>query len=250
MPEERLQKFLASAGLCSRRKAEELIQQGRITIDGTIVTELGMKIDPERHTVACDGVPVVRPEGRKVYILMNKPRGVVTTASDPQGRPTVLSLLTGIRERVFPVGRLDIDTEGALLLTNDGELANRIIHPRFEINKTYHVVVRGQVAPQAVRDLEQGILLEGKKTWPASIRILEKKETVTRLSIVIHEGRKRQVRKMFEAVGHPVLALKRVAYGNLRLGPLPSGSYRFLSPQDLDSLFSGKSPLTKKKIPS
>ena len=158
--------------------------------------------------------------------------------SDPQGRPIVMDLLPDIRHRVFPVGRLDLDSEGALILTNDGTLANKIIHPRFEVNKTYEATVRGVPGAAGLKQLEQGIMLEGRKTWPATIRILHRKKGATTIEVIIHEGKKRQVRKMFQAIGHPVLRLKRTAYGGLQLGTLARGKYRFLTKSDLKKLFS------------
>lgn len=235
--EERLQKILAQAGVCSRRAAEEMIRQGRVKVDGAVVTEMGIKIDPNRHRISVNGKPLQGSE-KKVTVLLNKPKGYVTTMSDPQSRPIVTSLVKDIDQRLFPVGRLDLDTEGALLMTNDGELAQKLLHPKFEINKTYQVTIRGHIDPQKIQALEQGIDLDGRQTWPAKISIREKSEKTTSLHIIIHEGRKRQVRRMFEAIGHPVIHLKRLAYGNLRLGNLSPGKYRFLSPKDLASLFS------------
>lgn len=235
--EERLQKILAQAGVCSRRAAEELIRQGRVKVDGAIVSEMGLKFDPTRHQITVNGKPLQSSE-KKITLLLNKPRGYVTTMSDPQGRPIVTSLVKEVDLRLFPVGRLDLDTEGALLMTNDGELAQKLLHPKFEVNKTYEVTIRGQIDPKKIQSLEQGIDLDGRQTWPAKIAILKKTEKTTSLHIVIHEGRKRQVRRMFEAIGHPVIHLKRLAYGNLQLGSLPLGKYRLLGEKDLNRLFS------------
>jgi 23S rRNA pseudouridine2605 synthase len=237
MSEERLQKILAKAGLASRRNAEELIRQGKVTVDGKVVTEMGFRADPDLQVIAFEG-RLLFPEEKKIYLLLNKPRGYVTTLHDPQGRPIVTSLLTGITSRVFPVGRLDFDTEGALILTNDGDFAQRILHPSFEIERTYQATVRGLPAREKITQLEEGIELEGQKTWPARISIIAQKSTTTTLEITIHEGRKRQVRMMFQAIGHRVLALKRIAYGGLRLGDLPTGHYRQLTPADLALIFS------------
>ena len=248
MAEERLQKILARAGVASRRKAEELIRQGRIQVDGKTVTELGRKFDPARVWITFDGRPVA--EEKPVYILLNKPRGYVTTLSDPQGRPIVTDLLHGVSQRLFPVGRLDLDTEGALLLTNDGQLGNYILHPRFEVNKTYEATVRGIPGLEKLRRLEQGLLIDGRKTWPARARILARKQDRTTIEIIIHEGRKHQVRKMFQAIGHPVLHLRRTAYGRLKLGSLAVGKYRYLSTKDLKKIFSGKIPFTIKNLPA
>jgi 23S rRNA pseudouridine2605 synthase len=233
---ERLQKVLARAGLASRRKAEEFIAQGRVMVDGRRVEKMGELVDPERQTITCDGRPV-RETAEKVTVLLNKPAGYVTTMADPQGRPIVSALIDEPGLRLFPVGRLDLDTEGALLLTNDGDLAQRILHPSKEINRTYQARVQGRPAAEGLEALRRGIILEGRRTWPARIRVLRREPGATTLEVVIHEGRKRQVRKMFAAIGHPVLYLKRVAYGGLRLGGLPRGKYRRLSEDDLRLIF-------------
>ena len=232
----RLQKFLADCGVASRRKAEALIAAGKISVDGMIITEMGAKIDPESQVIRYNDTLVTR-QHKHIYILLNKPRGYVTTLSDPQGRPIVTSLLKNVTARVFPVGRLDIDTEGALILTNDGNLSQEILHPSFETTKTYEVLVRGIVTESGFTALERGIELEGRKTWPARISQREKKRNSSSLIITIHEGRKRQIRKMCQAVGHPVITLKRIAYGQLRLGSLKSGSYRMLKQKELKKIF-------------
>ncbi|MBA3013449.1 MAG: rRNA pseudouridine synthase [Proteobacteria bacterium] len=242
--EERLQKILAKAGICSRRAAEDFIRQGRVYVDGRPITEMGHKFDPDTHRITVDGHPLQLAE-KKITVLLNKPKGYVTTMSDPQGRPIVSSLVKAVGLRLFPVGRLDIDTEGALLMTNDGELAQHLLHPKFEINRTYQAVIRGLISQETIKNLEHGILLDGQQTWPAKISIHHTSEKTTTVQCVIHEGRKRQVRRMFETVGHPVIALKRLAYGNLRLGTLPLGAYRLLSTKDLERLFS---PPNLKKI--
>jgi len=234
--EERLQKILAQAGVCSRRAAEELIRQGHVQVDGQTVSEMGIKVNPLAHKITVKDIPLSSPE-KKITVLLNKPMGYVTTMHDPQGRPIVSSLIKGIGQRLFPVGRLDLDTEGALLMTNDGELAQKLLHPKFEINKTYQVTIRGEILPQTVQALERGIDLDGRRTWPSRITIQDKSNKTSTLLITIHEGRKRQVRLMFSAVGHPVLHLKRLAYGNLQLGNLALGSFRLLSPRDLARLF-------------
>lgn len=246
--EERLQKILAKAGIASRRKAEELIRQGRVSVNGSVVTELGSKFDPAQSRITFDGQPVNIEE--KIYILLNKPTGYVTTLSDPQGRPIVTDLLPDITQRVFPVGRLDFDTEGALILTNDGRLGQCIIHPSYEVNKTYLATVSGKPSKAAIAQLRKGVLLEdGHKTWPAKVRNIRSTGAESTLELTIHEGKKRQVRRMLAAVDHPVKALKRTAYGDLQLGNLAKGACRFLTPQDLKKIFSGKIPFTFNKIP-
>jgi len=234
--QERLQKILARAGIASRRKAEELIRAGKVRVDGRIVTEMGLQVDPDNQEIECDGVSVSSQE-KKVYILLHKPAGVLSTVHDPQGRPIVISLLQNVKERVYPVGRLDLDTEGALLLTNDGELAQKILHPSNEVNKTYVAKVKGKPSAKKLGTLSRGIDLEGRKTWPADIEVVRTDPQTTTVRVVIHEGRKRQVRKMFEAIGHPVLHLKRIAYGQLDLGDLRPGKYRFLAPADIQMIF-------------
>jgi 23S rRNA pseudouridine2605 synthase len=232
----RLQKYIAQCGLASRRGAEEMIRQGRVTVDGARVTDMGTKVIPGLQKVHLDGKPL-HLTNRSITLLLNKPKGYVTTLSDPQGRPIVTSLLQGIRARVFPVGRLDFDTEGALILTNDGDLAESILHPRYEVNKTYEALLSGRPADAELRRLEQGIVIENKRTAPASINIIRKTKPSTLVTITIHEGRKRQVKKMFAAIGHPVLNLKRISYGQLFLQDLPVGKYRILSATDLKKIF-------------
>lgn len=232
----RLQKYLASCGVASRRKAEEMIEAGRVSVNGTVITGMGEKIVPGKDTVLCDGKPV-QPATELVYVLLNKPKGYVTTLSDPQGRPVVTSLVADIPQRIFPVGRLDLDTEGALLLTNDGELAQKIQHPSHQTNKTYEALVQGHPGKEKLRLLEQGILLDEKKTAPASIEVIKHLQRQTLVKITLHEGRKRQVKKMFEFIGNPVIGLKRIAYGRLFLGKLPPGKYKILNHLDLKKIF-------------
>ncbi len=234
---ERLQKIIAKAGIASRRGAEELIRRGKVKVDGKTITELGVQADPDKQKITFEGKPVVIHE-RKVYLLLNKPKGYVTTLQDTHGRPIVSELLPRLKERLFPVGRLDLDTEGALLMTNDGELSQRLLHPSYEINRTYEAKVTGHPPKAKLNQLAQGIELEGKKTSPAKLKTLRKTPKATTIQIIIHEGRKRQVRKMFAAIGHRVIELKRTAYGRLKLGSLPSGKYRFLSEKDLKRIFS------------
>lgn len=236
---------MAKAGIASRRKAEELIRQGKVTVDGRVVTEMGIQVDPKQQRIEFNGKPVTVEE-KKIYVLLHKPAGYVSTVHDPQGRPIVTELIKDIQERIFPVGRLDLDTEGALLLTNDGELAQKILHPSHEVNKTYRAIVKGKPSKKKVEMLSRGIDIDGRKTWPALVRVLSAGVRETTLQITIHEGRKRQVRKMCEAVGHPVLKLKRIAYGKLKLGNLAPGKFRFLAKKDLQLIFAKKIPLYNK----
>lgn len=231
---ERLQKVLAQAGIASRRKCEGLITAGKVTVNGAVVRELGIKVDPARDLIAVEGNPIGKQ--LPVYILLNKPTGVVTTAFDPEGRKTVIDLVkTG--ERVFPVGRLDMNTSGLLLLTNDGVLANGLMHPRHEVDKRYRAEVKGEISDEALKRLEKGVLLEDGMTAPAKVELLNRTPQTSLFDITIHEGRNRQVRRMCEAVGHPVLRLKRVQFAFLTLGNLRPGDWRTLSEQEVGKLY-------------
>jgi len=223
----RLQKYLAHCGISSRRKAEEYIRDGKVRVNGRIVTEMGITVT-SGDRVEVDGKPV-RLEKKKVYILLHKPKGYVTTVNDPQGRNTVMDLISGVKERVYPVGRLDYDSSGLLLLTNDGELAHRLMHPSHEIIKVYVATVEGRPSDEALRKLESGVRIDGHTTAPAIVKVLKNYGDKTKLEITIHEGRNRQVRKMCESIGHPVIRLKRIAYGNLELGELKPGEWRYLT---------------------
>ena len=234
---ERLQKVLAARGVASRRAAEELIQEGRVSVDGRIVTELGTKVDPARSAIRVGGRLLKQP--RSVYLILNKPRGYITTASDPEGRRTIFDLLntSEIRERVYPVGRLDMDSEGLLLLTNDGEFANRVAHPRYRIDKEYNALVEGAPSPGAIARLARGgFMVDGGRTSPAEVSIIGQEAGGTWLRVIIHEGRKRQVRRMMEEIGHPVRRLRRVRLGLLTLAGLPAATYRPLTPEELQRL--------------
>ena len=232
----RLQKFIAQCGIASRRKAEELISKGRIAVDGVKVTEMGVRVIPGKNRITFDGKPVEARE-QLVYYLLNKPKGYVTTLSDPQGRPIVTSLIKDNEARLFPVGRLDLDTEGALILTNDGEFAQKIQHPSHGIDKTYQALVKGCPQKDKIALLERGILLEAKMTYPAIVSVVSKAGKNCLMQITIHEGRKRQVKKMFDFIGHPVLHLKRTAYGKLSLGRIALGDFRQLNPSELNKIF-------------
>lgn len=232
---ERLQKVLAHAGIASRRAAERLIVEGRVTVNGSIVSELGTKVDPDRDAIKVDGKRVGAPPQTRTYLALNKPRGVVTTLSDPEGRPTVKDFLRGIRARVYPVGRLDYDSEGLLLLTDDGGLARDLMHPSHGVEKTYLAKVKGQPETDVLLRLSRGIPLDGKRTGPAKVRIVRRGDNAW-IEITIAEGRNRQVRRMFQAVGHPVQRLRRLAYGGVLLGRLPVGQLRPLSAAELSGL--------------
>jgi len=235
--EQRLQKALAASGVGSRRKCEELIASGRVTVDGKIVAQLGAKVDPEKSTLAVDGRPIdAFPE--KVYVALNKPRGYTSTRSDPHAKRTILELLKGVSAPVYPVGRLDVDSEGLLILTNDGDFTYNLTHPSHEIPKTYVANVRGQITPNDLRALRDGITLEDGKTAPAKVRLIDydRRKAVTRVELTIHEGRKRQVRRMFAALNRPVQKLVRTRIGNVSTGSLEPGQWRSLTDDEVASL--------------
>jgi 23S rRNA pseudouridine2605 synthase len=268
-PGIRLQKILSQAGVASRRASERLIEEGRVSVNGRTVREMGVKADPQADDIRVDGRRLRAPE-RHRYILLNKPAGVVTTRSDPQRRQTVLDLLGGVREYVYPVGRLDYDSEGLLLLTNDGDLAARLTHPRHEVERTYEAYVAGTPDEEAIGRLRRGIPLDGKRTMPADVKLLSRaisqktaphkgvpsegakgardergkgahhKRANGVLLITIREGRNRQVRRMCEAVGHPVRKLRRVRIGPITDRRLRVGEWRDLTRQEVEKLKSGK----------
>lgn len=233
---ERLQKIMAQAGIASRRKCEELILQGKVQVNGETVTELGTKADPDQDMITVAGKPIKNE--KKVYVMLNKPKGVITSASDPEGRKIVSDYLKGVKERVYPIGRLDYDTEGLLLLTNDGEFANLLSHPKYHVPKTYLATVKGVPHGTELDKLRQGVMLEDGMTSPSEVEYKDvdpdNKQSV--ISITIHEGRNRQVRRMFEAISHPVIRLKRISYGDLLLQNLKRGVYRHLTADEINSL--------------
>lgn len=232
---ERLQKFLARAGFGSRRQCETFITEGRVQVNGEVVRELGTRVRPGRDRVAVDG-QAAKGEAA-VTLMLHKPAGYITSLSDPQGRPVVMSLLPpkGL-PRLFPVGRLDWDTEGLLLLTNDGELAHVLTHPRHRVRKVYHAKLKGHVSPEGLARLTQGVVCDGERLRAVSVQVMHATRQNTWVAISVEEGRYRQVRRMCEVIGHPVLRLTRVALGPLTLGPLPRGQWRPLSPAELQGL--------------
>jgi 23S rRNA pseudouridine2605 synthase len=232
--EKRLQKILSEMGITSRRKAEELILEGRVTVNGRIAT-LGMKADPDRDHIKVDGKLLTR-HVPKVYIMLNKPKNVVTSLHDPEGRPTVKDFLKGVKYRVFPVGRLDYDSEGLILLTNDGEFAHAVLHPSKKILKTYLVKIKGALEGEEIEKLEKGIKLGDVMTSPARVRRIRKTESNLWLEMIIYEGKKRQIRRMLEKIGHPVLKLKRIRINGLELGELEPGTYRYLTPEEIKKI--------------
>lgn len=240
MPVERLQKIIAAAGIASRRKAEELITSGQVQVNGTTVTELGSKADPETDHIRVNG-KLLKGEQRHIYLLMNKPKGYVTTVKDPENRPTVMDLVRGVRGRVYPVGRLDYASEGLLLLTNDGELANRLMKAGSHVSKTYLVKVAGTPSEEAIAKLRAGVSIptddhKRVRTAPAAVRVV-KEAANPWYEITLIEGRNRQIRRMFEAVGHHVEKIKRVRYGPLTLD-VPPGEYRLLTLKEIQRLKS------------
>ena len=237
--EQRLQKLLAAAGVASRREAEQLIISGRVAVNGKVVTELGVKADPDTAIVTVDGKKIDLHPG-KVYVLLNKPRGYTSTRRDPHALRVVTDLVKGIDAALYPVGRLDVDTEGLLILTNDGDFAFKMTHPSHKVVKTYRAEVLGLVSQETLDHLSDGILLEDGMTSPASVE-LAGLNTVRQTSLVdigISEGRKRQVRRMFEAAGHPVVKLTRIKIENITLGRLKPGEWRFLKPEEVEALLA------------
>lgn len=233
----RLQKFLSDAGIASRRKAEELILDGKITVNGRIVMELGTKVDDKNDIVEFNS-KIVKKKTDFIYIMFHKPEGCVTTAKDQFNRKTVLDYVKEVEQRVYPVGRLDFDTSGLLILTNDGELTYRLTHPKYNVEKTYAARVKGTFSKKETARFENGIIIDGRKTAPAKVFIIKKDGLFTSLKIIIHEGRNRQVRKMCEAVGCHVVKLKRIAVGKLFLGELKKGTYRYLTDEEIRYLKS------------
>ena len=233
----RLQKYLAMCGVASRRSAEKMILEGRVAVNGDTVTELGTRVDENTDIVTVDGEKAV-PEAEKHYIAYNKPVGEVTTVSDPEGRATVMDRFEGYPVRLFPVGRLDYDSDGLLLLTNDGELMNHLLHPSHEVSKTYLVKVSNQVTDEEISRLCRGVMIDDRLTSPAKVRVIRRETFDTVLLISIHEGRNRQVRKMVEEIGHQVVRLRRVGFGPIMLGDLPTGKWRRLTEEEVRKLKS------------
>ncbi|GIO22586.1 pseudouridine synthase [Oceanobacillus sp. J11TS1] len=240
--EERLQKVIAQSGLTSRRKAEQLILEGKVKVNNQLVTEMGVKVSPE-DKVEVDGVPLEKEN--LVYYLLYKPRGVISSVKDDKGRKVVTDLLPGVEERIFPVGRLDYDTSGILLLTNDGEFANQLMHPSKEINKVYVAKVKGIPHKQALLKLQKGVISDGEKLKAVHAKLLssDKDKKTSILELTLHEGKNRQVRRMLEAIGFPVMKLKREQYDFLTLHGLNAGEYRALTPKEVNQLRSTSTKL-------
>jgi 23S rRNA pseudouridine2605 synthase len=241
---QRLQKAMAAAGVGSRRHCEELIAAGRVEVDRQVVREQGRRVDPKTQEIRVDGAPLVR--SKKVYFLVNKPMGVVSTNDDPAGRPRVIDLFPSIRERLFTVGRLDLSSEGLMLVTNDGELANELAHPRYGVEKTYHVLVAGQPGADVLAQLRQGVRLAEGVARVVSVKVKSALKQSTLLEIVLAEGRNREIRRLLAKVGHKVLRLKRVALGGVRLKDLPPGEFRRLRSDELRLLRDRSRPKPKR----
>ncbi len=231
----RLNKFLALAGIASRREADRMISEGRVSVNGVTVEMLGIQVDGEKDKVEVDGKSI-KPMKSGVYLMLNKPTGYLVTAKDPFQRPTIMDLLPSMKNRIFPVGRLDLDSEGLLLLTNDGDLANRLMHPSYQVIKEYRIRVKPKPDLSTLATLEKGISLDGKKTEPAKFRILTTTVKGTLVLAKLHEGRKKELRRMFEYMGFRVLALKRVKLGSLHLGHLKKGKWRHLTREEVTRL--------------
>ena len=236
LEEIRLQKYLAEAGIASRRKAEELILQGKVQVNGKVVTELGTKVQPGKDEVKYEN-EIVQIENKKIYILLNKPIGYVTTVKDQFNRDSVLDLVK-VKERLVPVGRLDMYTSGALILTNDGDFVYKVTHPKHEINKTYIVTLKGIISKENIDNLRKGVDIRGYITKPAKVKMLktDEEKQITRLEIIIHEGKNRQVRKMCEAIGHKVLALHRSAIAGIGVKDIELGKWRYLSKEEVKKI--------------
>ena len=235
MAPERIQKILAKAGIASRREAERMVIEGRVMVNGRIVDTLGFKADPLKDHIKVDGRRLAHFEPQ-ITLLLNKPRGYLSTVQDPKGRPTVMDLLKKVKWRTYPVGRLDFDAEGLLLLSNDGDLTYLLSHPRFSIPRTYLVKVRGVPDEKKLTRLKRGVMLEDGKAKVVSSYILQQGEKNSWVRVVVSEGRNRLVKRMFSAIGHPVLKLKRVEFGSIQLGDLPIGQFRYLSQEEITKL--------------
>lgn len=237
MAEERLQKYIARCGIASRRKAEELILNGYVKINGLIIKELGSKIDPEKDVVTVYNKNIYEKD-EHIYIKLYKPEGYVTTVKDQFNRKTVLDLIN-IKERIYPIGRLDYNTSGLLLLTDDGDLANKLMHPKYHIYKTYEAYIEGRINQDSLNKLKTGVLIDGYKTAPAKVKLLKYKGTQQNISTVqisIYEGKNRQVRKMFDTIGHGVIKLKRISFGDINLGELKLGQWKYLTNDEIKFL--------------
>lgn len=236
--EERLQKYMANCGVASRRKCEELILAGKVKVNGILVSELGAKVDPENDTVEYDG-KIINKEEKKIYIMLNKPEGYICSVKDEKERKTVLDLVK-VKERIYPIGRLDYDSSGLILLTNDGEVYNKIIHPRKEIIKKYIVIVKNKITEKDVKAFKEGIDIGGYITAPANLRNInfDEEKNISTIEVSIHEGKNRQIRRMCSALSHDVISLKRISIGDIKLAYLKKGEYRELNSEEIKYICS------------
>ncbi len=241
----RLQKFMAQCGVASRRASENIISAGRVSVNGETIDYMGFEVDPDKDIVEVDGVKI-QPEAKKYYILLNKPKGYVTTVSDEFDRPTVMELVRDVHARIYPVGRLDYDTAGLLIMTNDGEFANILTHPSHAVNKAYIAQLDTLPDADSLNTLRNGVLLDGKLTSPAKVEVLKPTKRGCEIKVTIHEGRNRQVRRMFEAIGATVISLKRISVGNVTLGNLPEGKWRHLNDAERQKLVGRGSKKSKR----
>jgi 23S rRNA pseudouridine2605 synthase len=232
---ERLNKILAAAGIASRRRADELISQGLVTVNGRKETKLGSQAVWGIDAIAVNGQPIPAPP-KKIYLMLNKPFGYVCTLRDPEGRPIVRDLIKGVKERIYPLGRLDFDSMGLLILTNDGELSYRLMHPKYQIPRAYKAIIGGSISNASVEQLKTGILLDDGPTGPARVRVINRQHKRSVVRITIFEGKSREIRRMFEALGHKTLQLIRIGYGGLQLGDLKVGGYRHLKDGEVEAL--------------
>ena len=236
MSKERLQKILSQAGIASRRAAEKMILEGRVSVDGKVIKELGEKFDIEVNKIKVDD-KLIQIAKEKIYIILNKPKNILSSVKDDRGRKTVIDLISGVDEKIYPVGRLDYDTEGLILLTNDGKLTNSLIHPKFQIDKTYLAKVTGEITENKLKKLREGIELDDGMTAPATVRVIGKSSTEAKIEITIHEGRNRQVRRMLAAIGCEVKKLKRTKFADLKINNLKVGEYRKLTDIEIKKLY-------------
>lgn len=234
--EERLQKYMASCGVASRRKCEEIILEGKVKVNGIVVNELGIKVDPLNDKIEYND-KIITKEEKKVYIMLNKPEGYISSVKDEKGRETILDIVK-VEERVYPIGRLDYDSSGLLLLTNDGEIYNKIIHPREELTKKYIAVVKGEITTKDIEAFKRGIDIGGYVTAPAELKIISYDRDISTIEIGIHEGKNRQIRKMCAAINHEVLSLKRISIGELKLGYLKRGEWRELKKEEVEYIMN------------
>ena len=238
MKKLRLNKFLSGSGVASRRKCDEIIASGKVTVNGKVVTEVGSQINEKKDKVMVEGKAVCLPSSF-VYIKLNKPKGYACTASDEKGRKTIYDLVD-CEERLFSIGRLDYNTEGLIILTNDGDFANKVSHPRYDVEKEYRVTIEGKIKESELAVLRKGVVVDGQKMPPAKVKLLSQDENVSKISVVINEGQNRQVRRMFEAIGREIKLLKRVRIGSVRLGGLSRGQWRDLTEDELNLLVGKK----------